>query len=235
MVLSDGEPSIYVERGGRSLLSFTDDHDALAAAADALSAAVREGWLGGLSVERTDGVGRARRRARGGAGRGRLPQQPEGPAAAGLSRVDPPRRGRGAEMALACPSCEEAAAEYVGMADDGRNEMQLHGVRPPLAPRRQAGVAPGGGPEAGAEGPPGARPVGGVPVDHLPDDHPADDGHDPVHRRLRPGRTPRSRGSPPSTTSPTRRCAASPPSRPPGPGPARGPTPTRRTSAGCTS
>lgn len=26
-------------------------------------------------------------------------------------------------MALACPSCEEAAAEYVGMADDGRNEM----------------------------------------------------------------------------------------------------------------
>ncbi|MFC5063409.1 hypothetical protein [Actinomycetospora atypica] len=27
-------------------------------------------------------------------------------------------------MALACPSCEEAAAEYVGMADDGRNEMR---------------------------------------------------------------------------------------------------------------
>ncbi|MEJ2867944.1 hypothetical protein WCD74_09230 [Actinomycetospora sp. OC33-EN08] len=27
-------------------------------------------------------------------------------------------------MALACPSCEAAAAEYVGMADDGRNEMR---------------------------------------------------------------------------------------------------------------
>ncbi|MCD2197247.1 hypothetical protein LQ327_28130 [Actinomycetospora endophytica] len=27
-------------------------------------------------------------------------------------------------MALACPSCEAAAAEYVGMADDGRNEMK---------------------------------------------------------------------------------------------------------------
>jgi hypothetical protein len=27
-------------------------------------------------------------------------------------------------MALACPSCEQAAAEYVGMADDGRNEMR---------------------------------------------------------------------------------------------------------------
>jgi ATP-dependent Lhr-like helicase len=57
VVLSDGEPSIYVERGGRSLLSFTDDHDTLAAAAGALSAAVRDGWLGGLSVERTDGSG----------------------------------------------------------------------------------------------------------------------------------------------------------------------------------
>jgi ATP-dependent Lhr-like helicase len=57
VVLCDGEPSIYVERGGRSLLSFTDDHDTLAAAAGALSAAVRDGWLGGLSVERTDGSG----------------------------------------------------------------------------------------------------------------------------------------------------------------------------------
>ena len=57
VVLSDGEPSIYVERGGRSLLSFTDDQETLAAAAGALSAAVREGWLGGLSVERTDGSG----------------------------------------------------------------------------------------------------------------------------------------------------------------------------------
>jgi hypothetical protein len=27
-------------------------------------------------------------------------------------------------MALACPSCEQAAAEYLGMADDGRNEMR---------------------------------------------------------------------------------------------------------------
>jgi hypothetical protein len=27
-------------------------------------------------------------------------------------------------MALACPSCEETATEYVGMADDGRNEMK---------------------------------------------------------------------------------------------------------------
>src|SRR4051794_38543749 len=27
-------------------------------------------------------------------------------------------------MALACPTCEETAAEYLGMADDGRNMMR---------------------------------------------------------------------------------------------------------------
>ncbi|NMO89893.1 DEAD/DEAH box helicase [Actinomycetospora sp. TBRC 11914] len=57
VVLTDGVPTIYVERGGRSLLSFTDDPETLGEAAGALSAAVREGWLGGLSVERTDGSG----------------------------------------------------------------------------------------------------------------------------------------------------------------------------------
>ncbi|MBA2308455.1 MAG: hypothetical protein H0W01_03950, partial [Pseudonocardiales bacterium] len=52
-----GSPAIYVERGGRSLLSFTDDTDVLRAAAAALAGAVREGWLGTLAVERADGVG----------------------------------------------------------------------------------------------------------------------------------------------------------------------------------
>ncbi|WP_285502222.1 ATP-dependent helicase [Actinokineospora sp. NBRC 105648] len=54
-VLSDGVPVLYVERGGRTLLSFTDDDVALKAAAEALSRAVREGWLGSLSVEKADG------------------------------------------------------------------------------------------------------------------------------------------------------------------------------------
>jgi ATP-dependent Lhr-like helicase len=57
VVLTDGEPTIYVERGGKSLLSFTDDLETLTGAAHALSAAVRDGSLGGLSVERTDGSG----------------------------------------------------------------------------------------------------------------------------------------------------------------------------------
>ncbi|MCT2584057.1 ATP-dependent helicase [Actinophytocola gossypii] len=54
-VLVDGEPALYVERGGRSLLSFTEDDAALRAAAEALSRAVREGWLGQLAVRKADG------------------------------------------------------------------------------------------------------------------------------------------------------------------------------------
>ncbi|MEV4314508.1 ATP-dependent helicase [Actinocrispum sp. NPDC049592] len=54
-VLVDGTPALYVERGGRSLLSFTEDEEALRSAATALSSAVREGWLGQLAVQRTDG------------------------------------------------------------------------------------------------------------------------------------------------------------------------------------
>jgi ATP-dependent Lhr-like helicase len=55
VVLVDGVPALYVERGGRSLLSFTDDESVLRAAAQALSNAVREGWLGQLAVQRADG------------------------------------------------------------------------------------------------------------------------------------------------------------------------------------
>ncbi len=54
-VLVDGELTIYVERGGRTLLSFVDDQDALAAAAKALAGAVHAGALGPMSVERVDG------------------------------------------------------------------------------------------------------------------------------------------------------------------------------------
>ncbi|MEW2504895.1 ATP-dependent helicase [Amycolatopsis sp. NPDC047767] len=54
-VLVDGVPALYVERGGRSLLSFTEDRAPLQAAAAGLSTAVREGWLGQLAVQRADG------------------------------------------------------------------------------------------------------------------------------------------------------------------------------------
>ncbi|MEV8607760.1 ATP-dependent helicase [Amycolatopsis sp. NPDC051373] len=54
-VLVGGVPALYVERGGRSLLSFTEDRAPLQAAAAGLSTAVREGWLGQLAVQRADG------------------------------------------------------------------------------------------------------------------------------------------------------------------------------------
>ncbi|MFL6238112.1 MAG: DEAD/DEAH box helicase [Actinomycetes bacterium] len=56
VVLIDGVLVLYVERGGKSLLSFTDDMDVLRPAVDALALAVREGSLGRLAVERADGA-----------------------------------------------------------------------------------------------------------------------------------------------------------------------------------
>ncbi|MEQ4303136.1 DEAD/DEAH box helicase [Plantactinospora sp. B6F1] len=55
VVLVDGALVLYVERGGRTLLSFTDDSAALTAAAQALASAVASGALGALAVERADG------------------------------------------------------------------------------------------------------------------------------------------------------------------------------------
>jgi ATP-dependent Lhr-like helicase len=56
VVLIDGECVLYVERGGRTLLSFSDDPATLQPAADALALAVRDGALGKLQVERADGA-----------------------------------------------------------------------------------------------------------------------------------------------------------------------------------
>jgi ATP-dependent Lhr-like helicase len=55
VVLVDGELVVYVERGGRTLLTFTDSLDVLTAAATELVGAVRRGALGRLTVERADG------------------------------------------------------------------------------------------------------------------------------------------------------------------------------------
>jgi len=56
VVLVDGELAVYVERGGRTLLSFTDDPGVVQPAVDALALAVRAGQLGKLAVERADGA-----------------------------------------------------------------------------------------------------------------------------------------------------------------------------------
>jgi len=55
VVLVDGDVAVYVERGGRTLLTFTEDVDVLAPAMAALAGAVRQGALGRLTVERADG------------------------------------------------------------------------------------------------------------------------------------------------------------------------------------
>jgi ATP-dependent Lhr-like helicase len=55
VVLTDGELALYVERGGKTLLSWPVDEIRVQAAADALALAVREGALGRLTVERTNG------------------------------------------------------------------------------------------------------------------------------------------------------------------------------------
>jgi ATP-dependent Lhr-like helicase len=56
VVLVDGDLVLYVERGGRSLLSWTDDEHTLKEAATALSGAVAAGALGRMVVQKADGA-----------------------------------------------------------------------------------------------------------------------------------------------------------------------------------
>jgi ATP-dependent Lhr-like helicase len=55
VVLVDGVLVLYVERGGKTLLSFHEDDVTLAPAVDALALAVRDGALGRLTVTKADG------------------------------------------------------------------------------------------------------------------------------------------------------------------------------------
>ncbi|HEV2377190.1 MAG TPA: DEAD/DEAH box helicase [Streptosporangiaceae bacterium] len=57
VVLSHGQLVLYVERGGKTLLSWTSDPALLVPAAAGLATAVRSGALGRLTVERADGSG----------------------------------------------------------------------------------------------------------------------------------------------------------------------------------
>lgn len=56
VVLVGGSLVLYVERGGRTVLSFTDDLPVLSAGATALAATAATGRLGRLTVTRVDGV-----------------------------------------------------------------------------------------------------------------------------------------------------------------------------------
>jgi ATP-dependent Lhr-like helicase len=56
VVLVDGALTLYVERGGRTLLTWSEDPDLLRPAVETLSTAVRRGSLGRLTVEKADGA-----------------------------------------------------------------------------------------------------------------------------------------------------------------------------------
>ena len=57
VVLVDGALALYVERGGRTVLAFTDDAAALAAAGPAVAEIVRRGAVDKLTVEKVNGAG----------------------------------------------------------------------------------------------------------------------------------------------------------------------------------
>ena len=56
VVLVDGALALYVERGGKTLLTFSDVEEVTAVAVDSLGSAVRRGALGKLTVEKADGA-----------------------------------------------------------------------------------------------------------------------------------------------------------------------------------
>ena len=56
VVLVDGVLTLYVERGGKTLLTWSDDADRLTPATAALAEAARRGSLGRLTVEKADGA-----------------------------------------------------------------------------------------------------------------------------------------------------------------------------------
>ena len=55
VVLVDGQLALYVERGGKTLLTFTDDPELLGLAARSLAEAAGRGALGRMTVERAEG------------------------------------------------------------------------------------------------------------------------------------------------------------------------------------
>ena len=55
VVLVDGQLVLYVERGGKTLLTFTDDPELLGLAARSLAEAAGRGALGRMTVEKADG------------------------------------------------------------------------------------------------------------------------------------------------------------------------------------
>ncbi len=91
VVLFGGDLVLYVERGGKTLLSWTEDPAALEPSARSLAGAVRDGALGRITVEKADGgPGRLRLAAHPGPGVGGLPAHAARAAAARLAGLRAP-------------------------------------------------------------------------------------------------------------------------------------------------
>ncbi|MCH5643597.1 ATP-dependent helicase [Gordonia sp. ABSL49_1] len=56
VVIADGEPALFVERGGKTVLTFTADADLLREASSALADAVRSGRINRLTIDQVDGA-----------------------------------------------------------------------------------------------------------------------------------------------------------------------------------
>ena len=117
---STGAPALYVERGGRSLLSFTAERDELVAAAAGTGRArcTKAGWARWPSSARTGsvaGLGAGR-----GAHRSRVPGHAEGAAAARLSGHPPPRALCDDPACLVIASARRSAASADRASRHGR-------------------------------------------------------------------------------------------------------------------
>ncbi len=110
VVLVDGELVLYVERGGRTLLTWTDEAERLTPAAASLAEAARRGSLGRITVERADGaalLGGGSTPAARGARRRRLRRDAPGAAAEVIERClratpSTARRGSSTSSAARC-------------------------------------------------------------------------------------------------------------------------------------
>ena len=123
VVLVDGALTLYVERGGKTLLTWPDDAGTqlLEPAAHALADAARRGALGRITVEKADGeqlLGSGATPAAGGPRRRRLRRHPARAEAASLGRLTCPR---------ATPSGGPPGSSHQGLVGPDARPQRLPG------------------------------------------------------------------------------------------------------------
>ena len=120
VVLVDGTLVLYVERGGKTLLSFSSDDGCLPPAVDALALAVRDGALGKLTVTKADGEAALTSPLGPGAGGRRLPADAARPAADARERLTRAPSSDGALQRRAQQEAAELRALLAAAVDQAR-------------------------------------------------------------------------------------------------------------------